>query len=177
MIDTCEHTCIQVNICHALTDESDLMPLLLTSVCNNVAGQRSQLTPNDLQFPDNFSPLFVTYIYLCKLLILQVVSEIHLVTVLVCMCAWYVHEGVRGTSRRPRAGADRYEPDWAASSSWKLRQTHHPQPPIGRERGTKHQLGFLLVRGTSPCPLKSRPCGQRRESLRTGQGENLLHLY
>lgn len=68
------------------------------------------------------------------------------------VCGWYVRKGVRGTSRRPRAGADRYEPDWAASLGWKLRQNASPSASDWKRAQHEIQLASPLVRAGKPLP-------------------------
>lgn len=119
-----------------------------------------------------FPPQFCFVLSLCCLCmsVFAMRTVINGQCVCVCQCA-YKRAPCQVTGNTEQAGVDRYEPDWAASFSWKLQRRHYNSS--SHWWTTWHEFASLALIGSapaSPCPQLAQPCGVWHERGEGGGG-------
>lgn len=126
--------------------------------------------PAELQLPSTSAllrPQSLLFMYVC---VCYENCHQRPVCVCVCQCA-YERAPCQVTGNTEQAGVDRYEPDWAASFSWKLQRTHYNSSSHWWTMW--HGFASLALIGSvpaSPCPQLAQPCGVWHERGEGGGG-------
>lgn len=137
---------------------------LLLFVCD-IASKCSCWTSASFHLSSASSSVSAVYVCLCLLWELSSTAS-----VCVCQCA-YKRAPCQVTGNTEQAGVDRYEPDWAASFSWKLQRRHYNSS--SHWWTTWHEFASLALIGSapaSPCPQLAQPCGVWHERGEGGGG-------